>query len=72
MRHNLLFVAVLGIAFWVFAGSADANLLTNGGSLSYPFTGTIDDVRIYSRALSEAEIQALASMGDLSQNLSGY
>ena len=30
MRHNL-FAAVLSVTFWVFAGTADANLLTNGG-----------------------------------------
>ena len=34
------------------------------GSTANYFNGWLDDVRIYSRALSEAEIQALAEMGD--------
>jgi hypothetical protein len=34
----------------------------NDGTVVVPFTGLIDDVRIHSRALSEAEIQALAGM----------
>ena len=34
-----------------------------GSSAKY-FKGLIDDVRIYDRALTEAEIQVLAAMGD--------
>lgn len=30
---------------------------------SYPFKGTIDDIRLYNRALSETEIQALYNEG---------
>jgi len=36
----------------------------SGGSLVVPFTGQIDDARIYNRALSEDEIQALEAMGN--------
>jgi hypothetical protein len=32
-----------------------------GGLIDVPFEGTIDDVRVYSRALSDAEIQLLAT-----------
>ena len=39
-------------------------LLSGGGSPVYHFDGRIDDVRMYSIALSEAEIQNLAGMGN--------
>ncbi|HLY11671.1 MAG TPA: LamG domain-containing protein [Planctomycetota bacterium] len=43
------------------ATSADPLILGYPGSMR-PFAGMLDDVRIYERALTESEIQALASM----------
>ena len=41
----------------------------NGDYYSASFPGTIDDVRIYNRPLTEAEIRTLASRPNLSENL---
>ena len=40
-----------------------------GGYYSASFPGTIDDVRVYGRPLTEAEIRTLASRPNLSENL---
>ena len=40
---------------------AGALWFANGASVSQPFNGSIDDVRIYNRALSSAEVQTLAN-----------
>ena len=41
----------------------------NGDYYSATFPGTIDDIRIYNRPLTEAEIRTLASRPNLSENL---
>lgn len=41
----------------------------NGDYYSATFPGTIDDIRIYNRPLSDAEIRTLASRPNLSENL---
>lgn len=41
----------------------------SGGYYSASFPGTIDDIRIYNRPLTEAEIRTLASRPNLSENL---
>ncbi len=41
----------------------------NGDYYSASFPGTIDDIRIYNRPLTEAEIRTLASRPNLSENL---
>lgn len=45
------------------AGSDAANnfIIGNDDSLSHPFRGVIDELRVYNRALSLSEIQALAA-----------
>ena len=55
-------------------GSSNNNMgnITNtasGGYYSASFPGTIDDIRIYNRPLTEAEIRTLASRPNLSENL---
>ena len=42
---------------------------TEGGYYSASFPGTVDDIRIYNRPLTEAEIRTLASRPNLSENL---
>jgi len=56
--------AVLSRAIYT-AGTDDLTIgiSYNGGSSSFPFTGKIDDVRLYNRALTEAEIDELVNMG---------
>ena len=42
---------------------ADAIHLTLGGQSPWQFTGLVDDTRIYSRALSAAEVQEIYNAG---------
>lgn len=46
----------------VTASNFDDGIIGNGGNnfIQYPFTGTIDEVRVYNRAISETEILQLA------------
>ena len=55
----------VGIASWGNFGSDSTNNVIGiyEQTLSYPFNGLIDDVRVYNRALTAAEIQALYKSG---------
>jgi hypothetical protein len=55
---NGVLYATRGQPFTPTAGSVDAliGIAYNSTTPAYPFSGTIDDVRIYNRALSAAEI----------------
>src|SRR3989344_4181705 len=55
----------VGIASWGNFGSDSTNNVIGiyEQTLSYPFNGLIDDVRVYNRALTEAEIKQLYKAG---------
>jgi hypothetical protein len=44
-------------------GGQSLNIGNDPAGLAEPFTGSIDDVRIYNRALNAAEIQQLYKLG---------
>jgi hypothetical protein len=79
--HHMVVVFENGISIFYLDGAEDgsgdhgSNLQTNSltlrigaghGGDSTPFIGVLDDVRIYNRALSKSEIQALYVEGDWS------
>ena len=47
---------------WTGGDRWDVGTVTGSGSIGY-FDGTIDDVRLYNRALSAAEVQQLYNAG---------
>lgn len=58
--YNGLLVAVLDVADIQFGRLA----IGVNRALDYPFAGSIDEVRVYSRALTDAEVAGLAGITD--------